>query len=162
MKKIKLTQGQFALVDDADYIELSQYKWHVHKDLIGKLYARRTSIKKKGKHFEISMARQILGLEKGDPREADHVDHNTLDNRRDNLRVCTHQQNSSNRKVRSNTSSQYKGVCWHRLAKKWMVGIMVNGESKYLGLYESETEAALVYNKAAKKYHGVFACVNQV
>lgn len=162
MKKIKLTQGQFAIVDDADYEKLSKYKWHIHKDLSGNLYARRTSSGGRGKHFEISMSRQILGLEKGDRREVDHINHNTLDNRRDKLRICSHRQNSSNRKLRSNTTSKYKGVCWHKLAKKWMAGIMIKGKSKYLGLYDSEINAALVYNEVAKKYFGEFACLNLI
>jgi len=162
MKQIKLTQGQYALVDDADYDWLNQWKWHAHKHHSGNFYAARMSPRKKDNGHNVSMAREILGLKQRDSRQADHINHNTLDNRRDNLRICTHQQNLRNQKSPSNTSSQYKGVRWHKTSKKWQAQIKINGKSKYLGSSDSEKEAALMYNKAAKKYFGEFAYLNVI
>ena len=125
-------------------------------------YAVRNSLLINGKRPMISMHRQILGLKKGDNRQGDHKDRNSLNNCRGNLRICTNQQNSFNQKVLLPTSSQFKGICWHKIAKKWMAQIMINRKFKYLGLYKSEKEAAYIYNKAAKKYHGEFACLNQI
>ena len=159
MKKIKLTRSLYAIVDDADYEELSKHKWCAMKTKWG-FYATRKSPKKNGKRHTIRMHRQILGLKHGDPRQGDHQNHNTLDNRRANLRICTNQENSMNQKSPPDTASQFKGVSWYY--KKWIAGIKVNGVRKHLGSFVSEKDAALAYNKAAKKYFGEFACLNQI
>ncbi|KKL49351.1 hypothetical protein LCGC14_2316410, partial [marine sediment metagenome] len=110
----------------------------------------------------IKMSRQILGLERGDKRQADHINHNTLDNCRVNLRVCTIQENQMNQKPRSNTTSNYKGVSWNKQTKKWVAFIGVNTEAIYLGCFTLERNAAEAYNRAAKIYHKEFACLNQI
>ena len=163
MKKIKLTQGQFALVDDVDYEELSKYKWQANYfKHINSFYATRHTPARKGKHYVIYMHRQILGLERGDGKQGDHKDHNTLDNRRENLRVCTRQQNEMNRKPNQDTTSQFKGVCWDKAKRRWRALIYLNGVSKHLGFFNEEKEAALAYNIAAKKYFGNFAYLNNI
>jgi len=159
MKRIKLTQGQFAIVDDADYDWLNQWKWCANK-MGENFYAIRMSPMKAGKRFVISMARQILGLEHKDKQLSDHINHITLDNRRANLRICTYSQNAMNRKLRSDTSSKYKGVFWYRRYKKWKVQIRIGRAIKHIGFFISEKEAALAYNKAAKKHYGKFAYLN--
>ncbi len=161
MKRIKLTQGKYALVDDSDYEELSKYKWHARYNICtDSFYAMRTSPRRKGKHYGIYMHRQILGLERGGKRQGDHRNHNTLDNRQINLRICTSQQNHRNRKPRSDTTSKYKGIYWNKRDKKWLASITINGEPKYLGCFEQEEKAALAYDDAAKKHFGKFACLN--
>ena len=151
MKQIELTQGQYAIVDDADYDWLNQSKWCAKRNRNGDFYAIRSYI---------SMARQILGLKYGDPRQADHIDHNTLDNRQDNLRICTRQENAKNRKKQANTSSQYKGVSWHKIAKKWKAQIRINGKDKHLGLFKIEEDAALAYDATALHEFREFANLN--
>ena len=154
MKQIPLTQGQFAIVDDADYDWLNQYKWHVVK-LRGYFYAKR---KEAGQ--TILMHRQILGLNQGDKRQADHRNHNTLNNCRCNIRRCTSQENHFNQKLRPNTTSRFKGVSWHKLTRKWRARIHINGKQKYLGLFNMEEVAALRYDMVAIREHGEFACLN--
>jgi len=154
MKTIQLTQGKVALVDDADYEWLNQYKWHAIKDH-NTWYAVR-GISRNGSYTTISMHRVILGLEPGDKRETDHKNHNGLDNRQDNIRICTHSQNQQNKSLQKNHSSQFKGVRWHKRCNKWQTQI----GHKYLGLFTSEVEAAKAYDAAAKEYFGEFALLN--
>jgi len=101
MRPINLTLGKIAVVDDADYNWLTQYSWYAkYNKCTDSFYAARTSRRKdeNGKRFLIYMHRQLLGLEKGDRRVGDHKNHNTLDNRRDNIWTCTYSQNQLNRK----------------------------------------------------------------
>ncbi len=160
MKHISLTQGQYALVSNHDYIWLNQHKWYALKDHRGNFYAVRASYMGNNKQHQIKMHRQILELERGDKQEGDHINHNTLDNRRSNLRICTRSQNQMNRKPSQNTSSKYKGVTWDKKAKKWKVHIVIIGKLKHLGYFHNEIFAAGVYDKAAIREFGEFAHLN--
>ena len=151
MPKIPLTQGQYALVDDVDYDWLSQWEWVAHKENNGNFYAMRGTIR---------MHRQILGLKQGDRRQGDHRNHNTLDNQRHNLRICTCQQNTMNKRSDFNTTSQFKGVSWYKRYKKWVAQILIDGKVKNLGYWNVEEVAALRYDMVAIREHGEFACLN--
>ena len=94
--------------------------------------------------------------------DTDHRDGDKLNNRRYNLRIATRSQNSMNQKIRKNTSSEYKGVYYKKRDKCWEAQIGINNCPKYLGNYSSEIEAAKIYNKAALKYHGEFARLNNL
>ena len=156
-KKIQLTQGKFAIVDDADYKWLNQWKWCAVK-MGNTFYAVRNSYKN-GKQTMIWMHRKILGLQLGDPRKCDHQDRNGLNNQRGNLRMATCAQNIRNSKSRKGTS-QFKGVSWFRDRSKWHAQICVNRRTTNLGFFDSEVEAAQTYNKAAKMFFGEFAYIN--
>jgi hypothetical protein len=86
----------------------------------------------------------------------DHINGNTLDNRRSNLRVCTHAENMRNRRKNSNSSSGYKGVFWDNHYKKWSSYIRVNNKRIYLGRFDDSKVAYEAYVAASKKYHGEF------
>ena len=92
--------------------------------------------------------------------EVDHINGDRLDCRRENLRLATKAQNCQNSIKRTVGTSKYKGVCWHKGVEKWQVSIRINGELKYLGIYEDEEFAARVYDCAAHKYFGEFAGTN--
>lgn len=92
--------------------------------------------------------------------QVDHRNGNGLDNRKWNLRICSHAQNNMNRGKQKNNMSGYKGVSWHELGKQWMAHIKIHGEETYLGLYPTKEETALAYNKGAKVYYGEFAKLN--
>lgn len=154
---IPLTQGLFALVDGKDYKWLNQHKWYAHKSR-NTYYAYRR-YKQNGKSILISMHRQILGLTKGNKKQTDHKNHNGLDNRRYNIRSCTHGENQHNRRTQ-NGVSKYKGVFWHKRDKKWQCQIKHNGEHIYLGSFVDEIDAAKAYDRKARELFGEFASCN--
>lgn len=161
MKKIPLTRGQFALVDDDDYAELSGYKWYATKSP-NAWYAHRqfrhNTIKNKkgqGKQIYVSMHRQIMKAPKS--KNIDHKNGNGLDNRKSNLRFCTHAENMRNQKT---MSCGYKGLRKTPDGKKWGVQICVDGVRHNLGLFTSQKAAAKEYDKLAKLLHGEFAALN--
>ena len=157
MKEIKLSQGKIAMVDDEDFENLNNYKWFAYKDF-ETFYARRSYTENGIKHT-IDMHRQILKL--SDSKiQVDHADCNGLNNQRFNIRECTNSQNRMNVRSAQNTSSKYKGVCWHVRAKKWNVGIGVNKKRIHLGYFDNEEMAAIAYDNAALKYFGEFSRLN--
>lgn len=159
MKTIPLTQGKVALVDDADYAWLNQWKWQAMRNGYTFYVARRIHVAKDKKRLE-QMHRLILGLQSGDNLLIDHIDGDGLNNQRVNLRVCTIAQNRRHSKKRMVGTSRYKGVCWHRGGDKWQSTIRVNKKQIHLGLFDSETSAASAYNRAASKHFGEFALLN--
>lgn len=159
MRVIKLTQGQWAMVDNEDYKELSQYKWYAKKDH-NTWYALRAVGSLPGKQKTIQMHRTILKPDKG--LVVDHINHDGLDNRRFNIRVCTHAENSRNKIIQTGGTSLYKGVCWHKRDKKWAVQIKVDNKMRHLGSFKCEKEAAAAYNEAALAYHKEFAHLNVI
>jgi len=159
-KLIPLTQGKFAIVDEDVFDYLNQWNWTTHRN--GRTYYAKRAVCIKGVQECILMNRLILGLRKGDPRQSDHINHKGFDNRLKNLRICTRSQNQHNQKPWDNTSSKYKGVGWHKHKKKWRVRISDNYTVYCIGYFTSEIEAAKAYNKAAIKYHGEFATLNEI
>ena len=154
MKKIELTQGKIALVDDEDYDLVSRYKWHyLKRDCDSPGYA---SSKIDGKN--IGMHRFIMG--NNNNLVIDHISGDTLDNRKVNLRFCTQQQNMWNRRKRKQTLSKYMGLSKGKNRKKWQVQFWIDGKKKTIGQFESEEDAARAYDKAARQYYGEFASTN--
>lgn len=159
MKEIQLTQGKVAIVDDEDFEELSKYKWWV----CNYRYAS-TIIKIEGKSKFISMHRFILKLE-DNPNFVDHINGNGMDNRKENLRLCSNSQNKMNAKKRSDhKNSKYKGVSFSKDPKRkkspWRVKITLNKKVVFSRYFSTELQAAKAYNEAAIKYFGEFAKLN--
>jgi hypothetical protein len=94
--------------------------------------------------------------------KVDHIDGDKLDSQRANLRVATNSQNSMNSRKLVIGSSQYKGVYFDRIKDKFRAKIVLNRKEIFIGNFEDEKQAALAYNEAAIKYHGAFACLNEV
>ena len=153
---IALTQGKYAIVDKDDYEKLSKLKWHAHYRY--GWYARTGICTADGKRTTAFMHRQLLSTD----ADIDHQNRNGLDNRRRNLRPCNKTQNMANRPKRAGTSSRFKGVFWWKRDKNWRARIQCNGHVENLGYYESEVNAALAYNYAARQYFGEFACLNHI
>lgn len=164
MKYIKLTQEKYAIVDDEDYEFINQYKWYANRDK-NIFYAKRgIIIGGQNKQKKIWMHRIILERKLkrllNINEYTDHRNHDGLDNRRDNLRLCNKSENSSNSNKHKKTSSQYKGVSWHKSHKKWRTQIEINRKSKHIGYFKNEIEAAKAYDEVAKELFGEFARIN--
>lgn len=152
---IPLTQGFSATINSEDYELVSQFKWYASR-IKRCVYAKSTSAPK------ILLHRLILNVTDKNIK-IDHVDHNGLNNTRNNLRIASNNQNMYNaRKWRIPTSSKYRGVYWCKSRKVWRVEITTNKIKKYLGKYNNEEDAALAYNIAAIDLHGEFANLNVI
>jgi hypothetical protein len=155
MKRIPLTKGKEALVDDEDYEYLMQWKWYYHGH-----YAGRNLPRANGKQRNIFMHPVIaglLGLHKGH-LDIDHADGNKLNNQRANLRIATRSQNKGNGVRYVTNTTGFKGVTQFR--DKWMARIQLDGKRVYLKCWGTPKEAALAYNEAASRYFGQFARLN--
>jgi hypothetical protein len=158
MKEIPLTQGYVAIVDDQDFEVVNRHNWHARRN--GNTAYAITNIGKGAARTSMFMHRLILGL--SDPKViVDHKNGCGVDNRRENIRICTPAENARNtRHFRG--ESLYKGVKRGSSKRRWLARIMVNGERIDLGYFDTEEQAALAYNMAAKLYFGEFACLNDV
>ena len=153
--KIPLTKGRFAIIDQDDFELVSKYNWHVFAQ---KGYAGTDLPRKDGKK-KLLMHRLIMNPP--DKMEIDHINGNVLDNRKKNLRICTHQQNCSNHRGYKKLKGVGK-VKDRPLKKPYYASIMVNYKRIHLGYFATEIEAAKAYNKGATKYFGEFAKLNDI
>lgn len=152
MKEIPLTQGKVALVDDEDYEELMKYKWHYdHNIYTGMSYA----VGYIGNNKKIRMHRFIM--KSPDNTVCDHINRNTLDNRKENLRNVTISQNAMNRKATSRNKLGLKNISFRKENSKFRVQIEMNGKIVFYNQYETLEEAIQARDEALKKYHGEFA-----
>jgi len=154
VKRIPLTQNKSALVDDEDFEWLSLRKWYAVKSQTKhKTYWYAKSVPSAGEK-SVYMHREIaakIGLP-----EVDHENGDGLNNTRSNLRPATHAQNTANRRKTPNRSSQFKGVSWNKQNRKWSVSVQHN----FIGQFDDEAEAAVVYDRQARKIFGSFAKLN--
>lgn len=154
-REIPLTQGKVAIVDDADFDWLNQWKWH----FANSGYAMRTAGGRVNKH-NVLMHRLVIAAPDG--MYVDHIDSNRLNNQRSNLRVVTKLQNNQHVKQRNGYTSQYKGVHYDARSRKWVAEITSNGKRFLLGSFRSEIEAAKSYNDASTLLHGEFCLLNDL
>lgn len=154
MKKIKLTQGKYVLVDDEDFAVLNKYKWHFHDKgaAVRKIYI--SAVKQR----IVYMHREIM--KPMGNTEVDHINHDQLDNRKNNLRLCNRAENNANMRMSRHNSSSYKGVSYNKKEKKYRAYISIANKQKHLGYFPTAIIAAKAYNEAAKRLRGVFAWIN--
>jgi len=150
MAFIKLTQNKFAEVDEEDLPKLFKHKW-IYSTKNKKFQGYAQSNRSTG---SIYMHRLITNCPSD--KIVDHKDGNTLNNKKENLRICTQKENMRNSKTKSDNKSGYKGVHLHKLTGKWRSQITVNGKTISLGLFDDPKEAAEARKNAAKVYHGEF------
>ena len=158
MHLIELTHGRFAKVDDEDVELLIHHQWHASPGANDNWYAT-TSVPADGGLKKLAMHRLLLNAPEG--LEVDHINGDGLDNRRINLRLCTHAENMRNTGPRGGTS-QYKGVQCRpeRGSRPWQAMITSRGTTYNLGFFADEVEAAQAYDMMAGVLHGEFARLN--
>ncbi len=159
-RKIGLTQGKFAIVDEEDYDRLNQYKWCAVKGG-DNFYANRNGGNrgKLSRTFIVKMHREVLNDPPG--MIVDHINHNGLDNRKANLRIVTKEQNLWNsRKNISSRASRYKGVSFCKRDKRWRAHITYKKKRTFIGSFLDEQAAAKAYDEKAKQLFGEFAFLN--
>lgn len=154
-KEVILTQGRVAVVDDNWYDSVMEHSWCYDTNYKGYEYATC----KVGK-ITVSMHRLIMGLQPGDSRIVDHINGNGLDNRAENLRVCTKSQNSAYSRSRGG-SSKYKGVSRCKDGK-YQAYIHKDYKKFHIGTFDTEEDAAIMFNKTAINMYGEFAKLNQI
>lgn len=154
-KLIPLTKGRSAIVDDADFERLAQFKWCYRQPRPNYGYAI-TTISVDGRRKQVGMHRMIVNAP--DDILVDHHDGNGINNVRSNIRIATSSQNNQNRGKKSSSRAPYKGITFY--AGKWIARIRVDGRYNYLGGFTTPEDAARTYDAAAILHHGEFAKLN--
>ena len=155
MREITLSNGLIALVDEADFASVRDLRWHA----TGRAPHVRAKcrVERGGKTTWVSLSRFLMGAEEG--VIVDHINGDTLDNRRANLRLCTHAENLRNRRRRAGAfKSPFKGVTRNR--DRWVAQVGFLGKRHYAGTWPTAEEAAKAYDRLAAVLHGEFACLN--
>jgi len=145
---IKLTRNTVAVVDDEDFARLSSKTWCCSS---GGYATRKNGNKTEYMHKTV-VGETILSV--------DHINGDKLDNRKQNLRICSHSENTKNRSKSVNKSSKYKGVNFDSKSGKWRARIKVEYKETHLGFFVEEKQAAMAYDKAALQYFGKYAKLN--
>lgn len=148
------------LIDLEDAERIRQHQWHVSPRPKGLTYFR-TNVYPDSSGVPVTWRLRRFILSAPDGVLVDHVNpDNTLDNRKANLRLCTHTENMHNPRPIDRAKSRYKGVGWEPRWSYWRVRIVVNGKRQYIGRFDSEIDAARAYDDACRKYYGEFAWLN--
>ena len=150
--ELRLSQGRVALVDASDLPVLLWRKWNAFR--AGRTWYAATNID----GHRLYLHRFLM--QPGDRMEVDHINGDGLDNRRSNLRVCTHAENLRNQRTQLGGSSRFRGVTWYTRRQRWHAQIKVEGKHKSLGYYRAEEDAARAYDAGALRLHGEFARLN--
>lgn len=155
-RELTLSRGLVAIVDEADYEFLSQWKWHA----TSRNYAARNNENwGSSPNAKRTILLHAVIMNPPEGMVVDHINRNTLDNRRRNLRNVTPHENARNKGVRKNNTSGFVGVHPYP-GGLWQVEIQAAGNRKYVGRFKDRIEAAKAYDAAAVEMHGGFAQLN--
>lgn len=157
-KEIPLTRGKAALVDAEDYEELSKHNWQFSTTIGYAVGQIRYSDDKYSE--KILMHRYIMGT--GEGLHTDHINGDKLDNRKENLRICTPSENFVNRGIcKKRNKSGYKGVYWSERDKMYQVTMRKNSKTYYVGMYKDIDEAIKMYDFWIVQMWGEYARPNR-
>jgi hypothetical protein len=156
----QLESGHEIKIDAADVPLLFGYRWVAIKSPGRDVYYAQASHQTGGKVRIIHMHRLLL--QPGQKQLVDHINGDGLDNRRCNLRIANHAQNTMNSRLRSDNTSGYRGITYRKDSGKWQAVIHAAGERRRLGCFNTKEEAALAYNEGARAVFGEFARLNVI
>ena len=154
---LPLSKNMEVTIDIEDKNLVSDYKWYAHKGTSG-YYAATMIRNNDGSRGRIFMHRLLNNTPEG--HETDHINHNTLDNTRSNLRTVTKSQNQHNTRLRKDSVSGFKGVGWHKATNKWRTRINKDGVTVFTAYFSTKIEAAKAYDTKAKELFGNYAKLN--
>lgn len=145
----------YTWVDKDDAPEILQYRWSLHSTgrAVRGVYESGSQ-----RTYHVRMHRQLMGLTRYDGLEVDHINRDPLDNRRKNLRVCTHAQNRQNNGPRKDNTSGYLGVTWDPTRKKWKGQVQVNYTNHFVGRFTRKKDAAKAVSEFRRQHVPFSAC----
>ena len=155
--------GYTVLVDEEDVERIQEHTWWVDNSLLRRhnRYYFRTKIKHGPRNYEtIKLHRFIMGCKYMDGTVIDHINNNTLDNRKCNMRFCTQKENARNKRRETRNTSGYKGAKVNKTTGKYTATIKYEQKNYSLGSYADLTDAATAYDDVARLLFGEFALVN--
>ena len=153
-------KGYDVLIDEEDYDKVMSITWTAsiidrdHPHIYFRCFTR-----KNGKFgIKYFLHRMLINAPKD--MHVDHINRNTLDNRKSNLRLCTFTENMRNRPKYATNTTGYRGVTYHKRDKMYQAQIKVNGKRLFLGYFTTAEEAHEAYKEASRLYHGDFGCID--
>jgi hypothetical protein len=170
MIELPLTKGYVTTIDEVDADLGASFKWsaRVTRNRAGEIdsvYAIRGTErcgKQKQYYLHVTIMERVLGSAVPEDRYVDHIDRNSLNNSRTNLRLATFSQNVMNSGIPKSNTSGYKGVAFDKLNQRWMATINVEHTDIWLGRFDTALEAGIAYNQAAARLHGDYAALNDI
>lgn len=155
--KYELNSGLVIEIDEENLEKVNKYTWFETEEG----YIRANFKSDDGKRFGVLLHRYLTNAP--EDMVVDHKDRNPLNNKIENLRICTNAQNSRNRSIHTDKeSSKFKGVYFNKKKKVWESAIGFEGSQIYLGSFDSEENAAVIYNRKAIELFGEFALLNPI
>jgi hypothetical protein len=149
-------RGYDVIVDPEDVLRISlSGPWRPHRGSRKQYFVHSMP---RPKHENILLHRFLVSAPDG--MDVDHINGNTFDNRKENLRICTHSENQKNQKLRINNTSGAKGVSYDKRKKKWRPRITVDGKELFLGYFERLEDAKEAYKHASKTHHGAYGRIS--
>jgi hypothetical protein len=162
-RQIPLTKKLYAIVNEDQYEYLMQWYWFAKWERSAQCYyaARARHKEEQGAKGFVLLHRLISGADRATAvSRTDHINRNSLDNRRNNLRVCSQAENLRNRAAPRANTSGFKGVSWHKKAGKWVARLVFEGKYHHLGLFTRAEDAAHIYDETVIRLHKEFAWTN--
>ncbi len=150
--EVSTSQGIKFKIDSEDLERIKEYTWYAYKKRKGGEFYITADKQVKGQRKRYNLHRFLLGCSKGDGKIVDHINRDTLDNRKNNLRFTTHSQNQGNCKVDKRNELGIAGVRKHKKCNKYQARIVVNNKEIYLGLFNTLEEATKARRKAEKRF----------
>ena len=152
-------KGYSVIVDDEDYNKVVAIRWTASKIAKDRPQPYFRCFARINGRLKIKWHLHRWLIDAPVDKYVDHINHNTLDNRKCNLRLCTMEENMRNRPKYASNTTGYRGIAYHKRDKRYQAQIKVDGKRIYLGYFLTAEEAFEAYKTASQKYHGEFGCI---